>query len=384
MSGYYSGSDFGSVYVPRKPVLRSVALPAGSPMNSPTAPNFMQSTRSRFSWFAGNSISRAQTPAPPSSQRNDASFHAMPPYNVHNGVPNRTRKTSASSNVSDRSNVTAPLKGILKKPGSSSRSSTPAPPVSNHSPAIKPDSTMYTKTNSSAESTGHLYTHHRSESKASSSSSSRIDGYSSDSHMAWKRKDGNAVEAKNSYAPGKPNGGYRKSSPSTVPMKPEAVALSWPLTEPNRTSARKQLQRSSICFDIAFDPRKSRGVTVQAFPDVAHRVDIPSDTIRLPASTHCALTEMQIFLDVEDFRRWPIKVKRKSGIRCLDVFDAIYETFQRTLKPEDVRAFGLPEYNRQHGMRRVDLLRGRRFFRGIVQSGEDWTLLLDDYTSSRH
>lgn len=187
-------------------------------------------------------------------------------------------------------------------------------------------------------------------------------------------------------------------------MKPEAVALSWPLTEPNRTSARKQLQRSSICFDIAFDPRKSRGVTVQAFPDVAHRVDIPSDTIRLPASTHCTLTEMQIFLDVEEFRRWPIKVKRKSGIRCLDVFDAIYETFQRTLKPEDIRAFGearikrcerfcqqrcidspgLPEYNRQHGMRRVDLLRGRRFFRGIVQSGEDWILLLDDYTSSRH
>ncbi|KAF9067265.1 hypothetical protein BDP27DRAFT_1449109 [Rhodocollybia butyracea] len=177
--------------------------------------------------------------------------------------------------------------------------------------------------------------------------------------------------------------GEPNSEGSPLIVRGLAVALSWPLIEPGRTSARKK--RPIICFDIAFDPRKSRGVTVQAFPDVAHRVDIPSDTIRLPASSHCILTEMQIFLDVEDFRRWPVKVKRKSGIRCLDVFYTIYETFQRTLNPEDIRSFGLPLYNRQHGtMRRVDLLRGRRFFRGIVRSGEDWMLLLDDYTSSQH
>jgi hypothetical protein len=41
---------------------------------------------------------------------------------------------------------------------------------------------------------------------------------------------------------------------------------------------------------------------------------------------------------------------------------------------------GLSDYNKQHGMRRVDLLRGKRFFRGLQQSGDDWILLLDDYS----
>ncbi|KAE9407305.1 hypothetical protein BT96DRAFT_797980, partial [Gymnopus androsaceus JB14] len=84
-------------------------------------------------------------------------------------------------------------------------------------------------------------------------------------------------------------------------------------------------------------------------------------------------------------KRWPIKVKRKEGVRCLDIFEAIYKTLQHRLTDEDIRAFGeariqhcynfylqrcadspgLSDYNKQRGMRRVDLLRGRRFFRGI-------------------
>jgi len=168
-------------------------------------------------------------------------------------------------------------------------------------------------------------------------------------------------------------------------MKAEAIALSWPLTPPNRSSPRKQKLQKSVFFDIAFDPRKSRGVTVPIAPDLAHRMDMPADMIRTPASTHCTLTEMRITLDQEEFERWTIKVKRKEGIRCLDVFEAIYKTLQHRLTDEDVRAFGLPDYNKLRGMRRVDLLRGRRFFRGLKQSGDDWILLLDDYCEpSRH
>ena len=182
-------------------------------------------------------------------------------------------------------------------------------------------------------------------------------------------------------------------------MKAEAIALSWPLTEPNRNSRR---QRMSICFDVAFDPRKPKGVTVPVSNDVAHRMDMPYDDIRLQASTHCILTEMRLTLDQEEFKCWPIKVKRKEGVRCLDVFEAIYKTLQHRLTDEDVRTFGeariqrcyrfcvqrcidspgLSDYNKQYGMRRVDLLRGRRFFRGIVQSGDDWILRLDDYSGS--
>jgi hypothetical protein len=398
MAGHYSGPDFDGVRVPRKPALKSVALPAGSPLNSPTVPNHP----SRFSWIPGLGHThnrRSQTPVPaPNHQRRDPSFHeASPPVsrNYHNAhttaTTTRTRKSSVSSNTSDRSNTTAPLKGILKKPGSSSsRSSTPAPPGSSLGSSVKSESMVYPKSSSSTESgSGH---HHR---KASSSSSfSKPDGYSSDT--TWKRK----LSHEEEEAPKSSMYNGRKATPSAVPMKSEDIALSWPLTEPSRNPRK---QRISICFDVAFDPRKSKGVTIPLYPDVAHRTDMPHDMIRMPASTHCKLGDMRIYL--EDFRCWPIKVKRKEGIRCLDVFEAVYKTLQHRLTDEDVRTFGeariqrcynfflqrcadspgLKDYNIQYGMRRVDLLRGRRFFRGLVQSGEEWTLLLDDYSgSSRH
>lgn len=375
--------------MPRKPYLKSVALPAGSPMNSPTAQGFPQnhSSTSRFSqWLPGrnsNLFPRSQTPAPPESQRRDPSFHQVPSSqsNIHSS---RARKSSVSSNVSDRS-ATTPLKGILKKPGSSSRSSTPAPPEKTyHVPPLKPESLAYTSSSSSMGTASGNHRHHHKAS--SSSSSSKIDGYSSDSHTFLKRRVSSDEEAQGSVydiTSGKPVGSHHKIAVK-VPMKSEAIALSWPLTEPNRTSPRKQRLQRSVCFDLAFDPRKSRGVTMPITPDVAHRMDMPHDLIRLPASTHCTLTEMRIYLDREEFKCWPIRVKRKEGVRCLDVYEAIYKTLQHRLTDEDVRAFGLPDYNMQHGMRRVDLLRGRRFFRGLQQSGDDWILLLDDYSEPRH
>jgi len=388
MSGYHSSTDAGGMHFPRKPLLKSVALPAGSPMHSPATHGYPRPNPSSTSRWFPNFIPRSQTPAPPMTQRRDSSFHEVPlsQSNIH--TP-RTRKSSVSSNTSDRS-TTAPLKGILKKPGSSSRSSTPAPapaPARTYDiPPLKRELSTYTSSSSRETASG--YHHHRSESKASSSStSSRIDGYSSDSHMLLKRKVSPDVEAPGlAYddANGKPVGDYRKT-PLKVPMKAEAIALNWPLTEPNRTSPRKQRLQRSVFFDLAFDPRKSRGVTIPIAPDLAHRVDMPPDMIRLPASTHCTLTEMRISLDREEFKRWPIKVKRKEGVRCLDIFEAIYKTLQHRLTDEDIRAFGLSDYNKQRGMRRVDLLRGRRFFRGIKQSGDEWTLLLDDYCDpSRH
>lgn len=384
MADYYN-SDADGLRTPRKPSLKSVALPANSPLSSPNVYNGHHSGRSRSSWMPWPThFYRSQTPAPPASQRRDPSFHELPAMNQrqmnsHNST--RTRKLSGSSNVSDHSRAATPLKGILKKPGSLLRPSTPAPPTKEHVPASKAEMMSSSKAGSEESSTGRYY-HHR---KASSSgSSSKIDGYSSDSHTLWKRKLSPDEEEASKYlttgdAIRKPTGGYRKVDPCSVPMKAEAIALSWPLTEPSR-NVRKQ--RMSICFDVAFDPRKSRGVTVPISTDVAHRMDMSYDAIRLPASTHCTLTEMRLTLDQEEFKCWPIKVKRKEGIRCLDVFEAIYKTLQHRLTDEDVRTFGLSDYNKQYGMRRVDLLRGRRFFRGIVQSGDDWILRLDDYSGS--
>ncbi|KAJ3998150.1 hypothetical protein F5050DRAFT_1286886 [Lentinula boryana] len=224
-----------------------------------------------------------------------------------------------------------------------------------------------------------------------------------DSHMVWKRNGSHDGEIpRPTYGDGRPPVNYRRATPSAVPMKAEAIALNWPLREPDQNPRRA---RSSICFDVAFDPRTTKGVTVPYDIDVAHRRDMSRDDIRLPASTHCTLTEMRISLDQEDFKCWPIRVKRKEGIRCLDVYEAIFKTLQYRLTDDDVRTFGearirrcwnyclqrcidspgLSEYNKQRGIRRVDLLRGRRFFRGLVQSGDNWILYLDDYSgSSRH
>ncbi|KIK60388.1 hypothetical protein GYMLUDRAFT_605882 [Collybiopsis luxurians FD-317 M1] len=365
MGGYYSSSEADGMHAPRKPILKSVDLPHNSPFNSPTFPNGHYTARSRASWMPH--IFRTQTPAPPASQRRDSSFHEIPTtasrhVNAHNTT--RTRKLSGSSNVSDRKHFTLPS-CILKKPGSLSRSSTPVPPVKDHAPPVKPDLLTTSKSSYSEELSSSRHYHHRKAS--SSSSSSKIDGYSSDSHTLWKRKLSPDEEASklSAYgdACGKPVAGSRKLAPSAVPMKAEAIALSWPLTETSRNSRK---QRINICFDVAFDPRKSRGVTTTCV-DALHA--------------------------------------HRDGIRCLDVFEAVYKTLQHRLTDEDFRTFGeariqrcysfclqrcvdspgLSEYNKQTGMRRVDLLRGRRFFRGLVQSGDDWVLHLDDYSgSSRH
>ncbi|KAH7881193.1 uncharacterized protein C8R40DRAFT_24029 [Lentinula edodes] len=202
MSGYHSNSEFTGVRAPRKPLLKNVALPANSPINSPTVSSFPRSNEStrtsRFPWVSAHLLSRSQTPAPPPTRRPNPSFHevATPApgtsphtYQDHRSS-SRTRKTSVSSNISDRSNVMAPLKGILKKTGSSSRSSTPAPTArKGHVPPTNPEPTMHAISTSSGESaSGHRYHHRRTDSKTSSSSSSKMDGYSSDSHMLWKRK----------------------------------------------------------------------------------------------------------------------------------------------------------------------------------------------------
>ncbi|KAJ3769452.1 hypothetical protein FB446DRAFT_706218 [Lentinula raphanica] len=404
MSGYYSSSEGARLRVPRKPLLKSVALPASSPMNSPTAPNFPRTDSakppSRFPWISTNVLARSRSPAPPPTQRSNPSYHevaAPRSNNVHaHQTSSRTRKTSVSSNISDQSNTIAPLKGILKKAGSSSRSSTPAPAIRNPVPPVRPESAMVAISSSSGESSSDPHSHHRrSGSKTSSSSSTKVDGYSSDSHVVWKRKasyDGEAPRP--TYNDARPVvSNYRRPTPSAVPMKAEAIALNWPLRVPDDRNPRKS--RISICFDVAFDPRAPKGVTVPYDTDIAHRRDMSREDIRLPASTHY----------LEEFKCWPIRVKRKEGVRCLDVYDAIYKTLQHRLTDEDVRTFGeariqrcwnyclqrcidspgLSEYNKQRGIRRVDLLRGRRFFRGLVQSGDDWILQLDDYTgSSRH
>ncbi|KAF8895558.1 hypothetical protein BD779DRAFT_1609069 [Infundibulicybe gibba] len=107
--------------------------------------------------------------------------------------------------------------------------------------------------------------------------------------------------------------------------------------------------------------------------------------------------------------QWPVVVQRSKGIRCIDVFRAIYDTFHPVLTRSELERIGdayiercqpafqqrcadspgLPLYNQQRGMRRVDLLRGRRIFKGLTRStqpGADWILHFDTPANenSRH
>jgi hypothetical protein len=181
-------------------------------------------------------------------------------------------------------------------------------------------------------------------------------------------------------------------------MKPEAYHLTWPLktAKPDRQG---NLPRK-IYFDIAFDPRENEGKQIRICDQTQFLRSMNREELESPVTTHCTLTDMTITHHEVQFSRWPIKVHRREGIRCIDVFAAIYETFHKSVKPEDgisedekkyadrhrkkrcQDASGLFEYNWRQGLLRVDILRSRRIFAGLEQDGSHWKLQLNSYMAT--
>ncbi|KAJ3793265.1 hypothetical protein GGU11DRAFT_418348 [Lentinula aff. detonsa] len=152
-----------------------------------------------------------------------------------------------------------------------------------------------------------------------------------------------------------------------VPMKPEAIALSWPLTKPNKR------RTNTIRFDVAEDPTQDNTITIS---NGVYTTYLPKQMLRIPASTHCTLTEMRIYLNSEELKCWPINVQRNDGICCLDVFEAIYHTLHFPLTDEDDELIDKVNVRRRPDLRRVNLLRGRRIFRGLIQSDQNWIAMM--------
>ncbi|KAJ3573758.1 hypothetical protein NP233_g2222 [Leucocoprinus birnbaumii] len=186
-----------------------------------------------------------------------------------------------------------------------------------------------------------------------------------------------------------------------VAMKGEAIAVSWPLAD---YASRSGKGTPSLYFDAGFDPRKDAW---------AVRVDrggfwgpIKREEADIPVSPHTSLTEMTIDCVPprrfpEHFTLWPIHVRRSNGLRCIDIFRGIFDTYNVVLtEKERARlgadylkrcepafkqrckdAPGLPLYNEECGMRRVDVLRGRRIFKAVAQDSTNtrWLLYFDDY-----
>lgn len=183
-----------------------------------------------------------------------------------------------------------------------------------------------------------------------------------------------------------------------VRMKPEAYHLNWPLKLAKPDRHGKMPRR--LYFDIAFDPRENEGKRIRICDQTQFLRSISKEELQLPVTTHCVLTSMTITHNEPQFAMWPIKVHRKEGIRCIDVFAAIYETFHMSLKPEDgvseeekkyadrhrqsrcQDASGLFEYNWRQGLLRVDILRSRRIFAGLEQDGSQWKLQLNSYMAT--
>lgn len=166
-------------------------------------------------------------------------------------------------------------------------------------------------------------------------------------------------------------------------LKDESIALSWPLVP---FAERRHLKYPLVYFDIAFDPQDGPNIKDNRWK---HFLALPQEDRELPVSTHCKITEMVI----ECPHVGSLVVERPEGLRCIDVFYAVYCKYQKKPRSHEMpsdpsryrRAFeqrcadcpGLGEYNLRRGFLRVDLLRGQRIFEGLKRTNGRWELMFD-------
>lgn len=173
-----------------------------------------------------------------------------------------------------------------------------------------------------------------------------------------------------------------KATVKEVPLKEEAIVLSWPLLR-----AADRPKYPLVYYDVAFDPQDPANIKDNR---KRHFLALPREDRELPVSTHCKVTEMVIDCP----HVGSLVVERPEGLRCIDVFHAIYCKYQKKPRSHEMpadkskyqRAFeqrcqdcpGLAEYNRtQVGFLRVDLLKGRRIFEGLKRTNGHWELSFD-------
>jgi len=176
-----------------------------------------------------------------------------------------------------------------------------------------------------------------------------------------------------------------KAKVKEVALKEESIVLSWPLVP---FTDRRHLKYPLLYYDVAFDPRENENLKDNR---ATHFLALPQEDRELPVSTHCKLTE--IVIDCPHVGS--LVVERPEGLRCIDVFYAIYCKYQKKPRSHEMpadrakylRAFeqrckdcpGLGEYNRTKiGFLRVDLLKGNRIFDGLKRSKGRWELVIHD------
>ena len=155
--------------------------------------------------------------------------------------------------------------------------------------------------------------------------------------------------------------------------------LEWPLVDYSR---RRHLPEPLLYFDTGFDPRESRYEVCTVTR--GHRVPLTKDQRNLVVSTE------KILIRNETLKRWPVMIYPNTTsrvIRVVDVFRAIYDTYAVPLTRDELASIGreyiqrcepsflqrckdareATHYLENQGMRRIDLLRGKRIFKGLIQ-----------------
>ena len=165
------------------------------------------------------------------------------------------------------------------------------------------------------------------------------------------------------------------------PPTPTHVDLSWPLVDYEQRRSRGQ---PLITFDAGFNPR---------FEKYAVRVFKPGDYVSSPLSRQDSVMQLSetafvnwIVITCDKLPFWPIQLQQTTNLRVIDIFRAIYDTYAQPLTPEEYSHFGRETIGRcqaafkqrcedgpelvacvaeRRGMLRIDLLRGRRIFKGL-------------------
>ncbi|RXW25383.1 hypothetical protein EST38_g467 [Candolleomyces aberdarensis] len=174
---------------------------------------------------------------------------------------------------------------------------------------------------------------------------------------------------------------YMKAYIKEVPLKDEAIALSWPLKD---FETRRHARYPALFFDTGFDPR-TPGFEIQVirYGETSRSV-IAREEETMLVSPHAFMTEMTLIN--ERLAQWPVVVHNSRGIRCVDVFRAIYKAYSIVLTKSELMNWGqdyidrcqrafeqrcndgpqLPPVTKARGLCRIDLLKGERIFKGIT------------------
>lgn len=190
------------------------------------------------------------------------------------------------------------------------------------------------------------------------------------------------------------SGSSRCSSTKLKPLKPVNVTRTPMKQEPPLTvhwqlinfHQRRVAQFPPLRFDLASDFGDEKNMCfLDTYP---HRRMTDKDLVK-PAtdvkSMAVACDDLPKWADWYVYVHAPKDDPSASSVRCIDVFKAIHETYNKRMTEGEIARLsskekaqcekwfskrcgqnaGLEEYNRKKGMRRVDLLQGQTFFDGL-------------------